>query len=153
MGDSTWAVVAAAFIGAATSPIGICLTHWLQNRRANRLDEERKKLLKTMLNRADWKWRNLPSLTILTHCGITNLRLVALTLEVCRAVIERPHQCQSSDGVGMLCAILYASAAFSFWPVNAYAFHSTKYQPFGCGRDFESCSANSINSVSFPADR
>jgi len=63
MYDSTWAVVAAAFIGAATTPVGIILTHWLQNRRANRIDFERKKLLKTMLNRSDWKWRNLDVLS------------------------------------------------------------------------------------------
>ena len=63
MASSAWAVVAAALIGAATSPIGIVLTHWLQNRRANELDGGRKKLLKSMLNRDDWKWRSLSTLS------------------------------------------------------------------------------------------
>ena len=64
MSSATWAVVAAAFIGAATTPVGIILTHWLKNRRSSKLDNERKKLLKNMLIRPEWPWR---SLTRLAH--------------------------------------------------------------------------------------
>jgi hypothetical protein len=63
MSDSAWTVVAAALIGALAGPLSVWISHQLQNRRADQLDSARKKLLEKMLNRSEWKWRNLSTLS------------------------------------------------------------------------------------------
>ena len=48
--------------GAAISIAGHVIVHCLQNRKQNKLDEARKALLKSMLERPEFTWRSLDKL-------------------------------------------------------------------------------------------
>lgn len=47
--------VAGGIVGALIALLGSVLLHWLQDRKANALDRDRKKLLKEMLEARDWR--------------------------------------------------------------------------------------------------
>ena len=77
MPDSEWAVVVAALVGVAGSPVTVLVTEWIRNRRPNRLDESRKHLLRQMLNDTRHQWRQLETLSnVIGADGEATMRLL-----------------------------------------------------------------------------
>ena len=62
MAEGGW-VVLGTLIGATGSVVSTFIADYLRNRREDRLDEARKKLLRTMLEDRRFQWRNLATLS------------------------------------------------------------------------------------------
>jgi len=52
---SGWIGVIGAFVGGFLTIVGQLVVHWLQNRRVRVLDQARRKLVRQMLERKDWR--------------------------------------------------------------------------------------------------
>jgi hypothetical protein len=81
MAASEWAVVVAAAIGVASSPISVWATECIRNRRQNRLDKARKKLLRQMLNVPQYPWRNLETLSSVIGADEETTRRLLLEID------------------------------------------------------------------------
>lgn len=73
-------VALGTLIGALGSFAGTWLTDWLRNRRKDRLDAARKKLLRIMLEDRRFQWRNLS--TLMRVIGADEPTTLRLLLEI-----------------------------------------------------------------------
>ena len=80
MVDGAWAVaLVGGVIGVGGSLGATVLNHWLQTRRANQLDTQRKLLLQNMLRKGQ-KWRHLD--TLQRVIGADDATTIRLLLEI-----------------------------------------------------------------------
>ena len=74
------AALVGAAIGGASTIVGNIVTHWLSNRRSEKLDGKRKARLRTMLSGEQYVWRSIGALS--SAIGADNEKTASLLIEI-----------------------------------------------------------------------
>jgi hypothetical protein len=74
------AALIGAAIGGASTIVGNIVTHWLANRRSEKLDVKRKARLRTMLTGDEYVWRSIGALS--SAIGADKEKTASLLIEI-----------------------------------------------------------------------